>query len=93
MYAIQGLWTAAKLRLPICFIIVNNSRYEALHVFGQHFRLQHLVGTDLSGLDFVALAKGQGVDAVRVDDAATLDAALANAFASNAPMLIDVAVA
>jgi benzoylformate decarboxylase len=28
MYAIQGLWTAAQLKLPITFIIVNNRRFE-----------------------------------------------------------------
>ncbi len=92
MYAIQGLWTAARLGLPITFVIVNNSRYEALHVFGRHFGLQKLEGTDLSGLDFVALAEGQGVPAVRVADADALDAALSAAFASAGPMLVEVEV-
>jgi benzoylformate decarboxylase len=92
MYAIQGLWSAAQMKLPLCFIIVNNRRYEALHVFGRHFGLQSLQGTDLNGLDFVALAKGQGVDAVRVETAEALDAALAQAFAADAPMLVEVLV-
>jgi benzoylformate decarboxylase len=92
MYAIQGLWTAARAKLPLAFIILNNRRYEALHVFGRHFGLQSLEGTDLSGLDFVKLAEGQGVAAVRVDDAAELDAALAAAFSCNAPMLVEVVV-
>jgi benzoylformate decarboxylase len=92
MYAIQGLWSAAKMSLPMTFIIVNNRRYEALHVFGRHFGLQTLQGTDLTGLDFVALAKGQGVDAVRVEAAEALDAALICAFASTKPMLVEVIV-
>jgi benzoylformate decarboxylase len=29
MYSIQGLWSAAELRLPVAFIIVNNSSYRA----------------------------------------------------------------
>lgn len=95
MYAIQGLWTAARLRLPISFIIVNNSRYEALHMFGRHFGLQSLVGTDLAGLDFVALAAGHGIAAVTVRGVAELDAALAGAFADRGrgPRLVDVQVA
>jgi benzoylformate decarboxylase len=93
MYAIQGLWSAAKLGLPITFVIVNNQRYEALHVFGRHFGLQKLEGTQLAGLDFVSLAKGQGVRAVRVDRAAELDGALSEAFHSKGPMLIEVMVA
>ncbi len=92
MYAIQGLWTAAQLKLPMTFIIVNNRRYEALHVFGRHFGLQSLEGTDLSGIDFVSLAEGQGVDAVRVDNADALDDALRAGFASTGPMLIEVLV-
>jgi benzoylformate decarboxylase len=93
MYAIQGLWSAAQMKLPMTFIIINNSRYEALHVFGRHFGLQSLEGTDLSGLDFAGLAKGQGVEAVRVDHADNLDAALRDAFASPGPFLVEVVVA
>ncbi len=92
MYAIQGLWTAAHLGLPITFIIMNNRRYEALHVFGRHFGLQSLEGTDLSGLDFVALAAGQDVAGQRVSDAASLTAALATSFASSSPSLIEILV-
>jgi benzoylformate decarboxylase len=92
MYAIQGLWSAAQLELPMTFIIINNRRYEALHVFGRHFGLQSLQGTTLNGLDFVALANGQGVEAIRVETADTLDAALASAFASEGPSLVEVLV-
>jgi benzoylformate decarboxylase len=92
MYAIQGLWSAAQMKLPMAFIIVNNRRYEALHVFGRHFGLQSLEGTDLSGLDFVSLAAGQGVEAVRVETADALDGALVRAFGSDVPMLVEVVV-
>lgn len=93
MYAIQGLWTAAQLGLNITFVIVNNRRYEALHIFGRHFGLQSLIGTDLSGLDFVALAQAQAIDAIRVDNAADLDAALSAAFVVVGPRLVEVVVA
>src|SRR5262249_56565876 len=36
LYSIQGLWSAAQLRLPVTFIIVNNRRYEALKQFARH---------------------------------------------------------
>jgi benzoylformate decarboxylase len=93
MYAIQGLWTAVQLNLPITFVILNNRRYEALHVFGRHFGLQKLVGTDLSGLDFVALAQGQGMQACRVESAAALDEAFADAFSNVGPSLVEVNLA
>jgi benzoylformate decarboxylase len=93
MYAIQGLWSAAQLRLPISFLILNNQRYEALIGFGRRFGLNRTIGTDLAGLDFVALASGQGVAATRVDSAAALDAALARSLASPEPNLVEIIVA
>ena len=93
MYAIQGLWTAAQLNLPVSFIIVNNGRYEALVNFGRHFGMNAVVGTDLAGLDFVGLAAAQGVAGERVDRAATLDGALTRSLAATGPSLVEVVVA
>lgn len=93
LYAIQGLWSAAQLKLPITFVIVNNGRYEALRSFGQHFGLAKTEGTELPGLDFSSVARGQGVKAERVTTADALDEALRRAFAEPGPMLLDVLVA
>jgi benzoylformate decarboxylase len=92
MYAIQGLYAAAQLGLPISFVIVNNGRYEALHGFGRRFGLQTLVGTDLAGLDFRALASGHGVPSQRVETVDALDDALLRSFASSGPTLVEVIV-
>jgi benzoylformate decarboxylase len=93
MYAIQGLWTAAQLGLPISFIINNNNRYEALLSFCRHFGMNKAVGTELPGIDFVGLAEAQGIGAERVENAETLDAALRRSLASAAPSLVEVMVA
>jgi len=92
LYAIQGLWTAAQLRLPIAFIIVNNRRYEALIQFGQHFGLDSHIGTDLPNIDFCAIARGQGCQAIRVDRPEDLDDALRAAFTALQPTLVEVIV-
>ena len=92
MYAIQGLWSAAELGLPVTFIIVNNSRYEALVNFGRIFGLQRTVGTVLPGIDFVGLARAQGIVAERVTDPDALGEALIRAFAATGPNLIEVIV-
>jgi len=92
MYAIQGLWTAAQLNLPISFIIFKNGRYEALLNFGRHFGLQRTVGTMLPQMDFCAIARGQGISAVAVDSGDALDKALADSFAADEPTLIEVLV-
>ncbi|MBF5092908.1 MULTISPECIES: benzoylformate decarboxylase [unclassified Novosphingobium] len=92
MYAIQGLWSAAQLGLPISFVIVNNRRYEALINFGRHFGLQQTLGTALDDIDFCALARGQGVSATRIDTVEALDGALAASFAAQGPTLVEVLV-
>jgi benzoylformate decarboxylase len=93
MYAIQGLWTAAQLDLSISFVIVNNSRYEALVGFGRRFGLNRTIGTDLPGLDFVGLAGAQGVPGDRVTSADTLDASLTRSLSATGPTLVEVVVA
>jgi benzoylformate decarboxylase len=92
MYAIQGLWSAARLGVPVAFIIVNNSSYRALEEFGRHFNINTLPGMQLPDLDFCALAKGHDVRSLRVDRCEDLDAALQQVFAAKVPMLLEVRV-
>jgi benzoylformate decarboxylase len=93
MYSIQALWSAAQLKLPITFVIVNNRRYEALHHFSKRFGLSKPVGTDLPGIDFVQLAQAQGCEGVRVTRAAELEPTLRAALAAPRPTLVEVVVA
>jgi benzoylformate decarboxylase len=96
MYAIQGLWSAAQLSLPITFLILKNRRYAALQEFAPVFGYKAdaaLPGTELPDLDFVALAAGHGVKAARVETAAELRPALEQALRSTAPFLVEIEVA
>ena len=92
MYSIQAIWTAVQHRLPITFLIMNNSGYGAMRAFSQIMQAKKPPGIDLPGLDFVSLAKGMGCPGQKVDQADGLDAALTNSFASNGPSLIEVVV-
>ncbi len=92
MYSIQGLWSAAQLKRPVSFIIVRNGGYEALVRFGPQFGLHDVVGSKLPEIDFCALARGQGVDATRVEDCARLDEALRHSFSAPRPTLVEVVV-
>jgi len=96
MYSIQALWSAAQLNLPILFLILNNRRYAALQEFAPLFCFlpgESVQGTELPGIDFVALAQGQGCCAVRVELPSELEPALTRAFHLTSPVLIEVAVA
>jgi benzoylformate decarboxylase len=96
MYSIQALWSAAQLQLPITFVILKNRRYAALEEFAPVFGFkpdESLPGCALPDIDFVALAKGQGCAAVRVDDAQSLRDTLAKALRSPVPVLVEIEVA
>jgi benzoylformate decarboxylase len=92
LYAIQALWTAVQFRTPLAVVIVNNGGYEALRTFGDLFGIAP-VGVEIPGVDFVALARGQGCEAVRVDAPEDLEPALRAALSHDGPMLVDVRVA
>ena len=96
MYTIQALWNAAQAKLPITFIILNNGRYAALQDFAPRFGFAAGVkpeGSDLPGLDFLALAAGHGVPARRIRSADELQQALPAALCSEGPLLLDIEVA
>ena len=93
MYSIQALWNAAQLRLPVTVLIVRNRRYAALQHFAPYFGFAPdaaLTGTDLPGLDFVALAAGHGLPARRVADGTALAGALREAIHAEGPVLLEV---
>lgn len=96
MYAIQALWSAAQMALPVTIVILKNRRYAALHEFARIFGYrpdEQVPGTDLPDLDFVALAAAQGVQGLRVERADQLRPALTQALQTTTPMLVEVEVA
>jgi len=96
MYAVQALWSAAQLGLPLAIVVLKNRRYAALHEFARLFgyRVDETVpGTELPAIDFVGLAAAQGVAGVRVERAEELTPALSRALRSAAPMLVEIEVA
>jgi benzoylformate decarboxylase len=95
MYSPQALWSAAQFRLPITVVILKNRRYAALQEFAPVFGFQpgeKPEGTDLPDLDFVALARGQGCDAVHVERAQDLREVLRRSLRSNGPILVEIEV-
>ena len=101
MYSIQALWTAARHRLPIVFIILANAEYRILKnnldIYRKRFGVQTnhpYVHMDLVDppLGFVEMAAGMGVAGTRVTEPDALAQAVQDALASGAPYLIEAAV-
>jgi benzoylformate decarboxylase len=92
MYGIQALWTAARERARVVFLVLDNTEYAAVRLLGDAAGGRKLPGTELGGIDFAALATGMGCAAVSVDDAGGLPDALEGAFAVDGPVLVHVPV-
>ncbi len=95
MYSIQALWTAAHLKLPITYIIINNRSYRIIKErlsAGRHS--DRFVAMDLKAppIDFVSVARGLGLTAQSIIDPGDLDQTLRAAIASKAPNLVEVLV-
>ncbi len=101
MYGIQGLWSAARYKLGVTFVICNNAQYQILKAGAAGFGLPaanagKFVGMDLDQpeIDMVALATALGVRAERVTEPDELAGKVAASLAANdGPRLFDVPIA
>ncbi len=97
MYTLQSLWTMAREGLDVTVIIFANRGYQILRdelaavgVTEVGRNVVRMFDVVEPTLDWVALAKGHGVEGVRVTDMASFNAAFAQAMAQNGPRLIEV---
>lgn len=97
MYTPQALWTIARENLDVTVLVFANRAYQILR--GEFAgvgagapgpRATDMLTLDRPALDWCALARGMGVEAVRAEDLGALDAALRNAMARRGPALIEV---
>jgi benzoylformate decarboxylase len=103
MYSASGFWTMARYGLPILTIVWNNLNYQTVrtnfHTFGGEMAKQERYPEVYLGepeIDFVMLARAQGIEGARVSEPEALEAALrrgVDAIAAGAPYLLDVRVA
>jgi benzoylformate decarboxylase len=98
LYTVQGLWTAAHYRLPVVWVIFNNTSYRILKqrlvmLRGLAEQADNFVGMELTdpAIDFVGLARSLGVAAERAATVHDVTDLIAKGIESNAPLLIDVA--
>ena len=100
MYTPQTLWTLARQNLDVTVVVFANRSYRILEV--EHARTKAgPLGASAAAmfdignpdLDWVALARAQGVPGVVCGDAAEFDKAFARAMAGSGPFLIEALVA
>lgn len=99
MYSPQALWTAARYRLPITYVVPNNTSYAILKSGMLSLDLPSAKrgiypGMDLVDpeIDYVGLAKALGVRAESVEKPGELRDVLAECLAHAGPSLVAVAI-
>ena len=99
MYTLQALWTQAREGLDVTTLVYANRRYAILeHEFANVGaaapgpRARDMLEIGRPTLDWVSLARGMGVEAVRATSIAELVRGLEAGFASEGPYLVEVAM-
>jgi benzoylformate decarboxylase len=103
MYSASGFWTMARYGLPILTIVWNNLNYQTVrtnfHTFGGEMAKQKKYPEVYLGdpeIDFVMLARAQGIEGAAVREPQAIEAALrrgVDAIGAGEPYVLDVRVA
>jgi acetolactate synthase-1/2/3 large subunit len=96
MYTLQALWTQAREGLDVTTVIFANHSYAILNIELQRVgaaaggaAAEEMLDLTRPDLDFVALAHGMGVDAMRATTAEDFTTQLERALAEPGPHLIE----
>jgi benzoylformate decarboxylase len=97
MYTVQGLWTAARYRLPVIWVIFNNTSYRILKqrlvaMRGLAEQVDTFVGMELldPAIDFVGLARALGIEAQKAKTVKDATDLIAKGLKDGSALLIDV---
>jgi acetolactate synthase-1/2/3 large subunit len=99
MYTIQALWTMAREALDVTVVIMANRAYQILR--GEFAgvgagtpgrRATDMLTLDRPTLDFVAMARGMGLEAARTDDLSEFARLFDRAMSQPGPQLIELVV-
>jgi acetolactate synthase-1/2/3 large subunit len=99
MYSLQALWTQARERLDVTTVIYANRLYRILGVELERLGVERpgpraaaLIDIGNPTLDWVALARGMGVEASRAQTVEQFSRAFAHAMRTPGPHLIEAVV-
>lgn len=99
LYYIQALWNAARYKLPVIYIIVNNTSYMILkgglqRMNGPAAANGVYPGMDITNpaVDLVTCANSFGVEALQIKNPKDIAPALEHAFSVERPILLDCVI-
>jgi acetolactate synthase-1/2/3 large subunit len=91
----QELGVCAQQEIPVVFVVQNNGGYISIRggqrkIMDRHLLSEFTLRDSPYTVDVTAVAKGFGVEAVKVEESAELQPALERALASEGPALVEV---
>ncbi|MEV6027760.1 thiamine pyrophosphate-dependent enzyme [Streptomyces sp. NPDC052036] len=89
-YTVSGLWTAARHRVPVTFVVCTNDRYRALEEFAD---LLHVPTGDYLGIpdiDVLDVARGYSLEVHRADTLEDLTEYLKKGPDATGPRLVEI---
>ena len=99
MYTVQALWTMARENLDVTVLIFANRTYKILQgeltnvgVANPGPRAMNMLSIGRPDLGWVEMARGMGVEAVKVETAPALADAMGAGLASPGPFLIEIEI-
>ena len=99
MYTVQALWTLARENLDVTVVVFANNSYRILNIEMTRTgagaagpQAARLLGLGDPAIDWVSLARGLGLPAVRCTTAEDFEKAFAGAMAQCGPMFIEAVI-
>jgi acetolactate synthase-1/2/3 large subunit len=99
MYTVQALWTMARENLDVTTVVFANNSYRILNIEMERTgagaagpQAAKLLGLGDPAIDWIPLAKGLGVPAVRCETAEDFEKAIAAAMSQRGPSFIEAVI-
>ncbi|HWF22199.1 MAG TPA: thiamine pyrophosphate-dependent enzyme, partial [Acidimicrobiales bacterium] len=99
LYTLQAWWTMAREGLDVTTILLNNRSYSVLNMELDRVgagtpgpRARNVLDLARPDIDFVSLATGMGLQAVRADSAEGFSDALARSLATPGPSVVEAMI-
>lgn len=89
-YSVSALWTAARYRVPVVFVVARNREYAALKNFARAMHLEDVPALDLPDIDLTDIAGGYGIPTTQVTSLGELTTTVTEALADDGPRLVEV---
>ncbi|MDQ0996293.1 benzoylformate decarboxylase [Phyllobacterium ifriqiyense] len=99
LYTPQGFWSAARLKVPVTFVVMNNAEYNILKRYSVAQGYERSGGSSIAGMelndpaiDFQALAAAFGLPSRRIDYADEIEPTISAAVQSGKPNLVEITI-